>query len=158
MEEQKSGCAGCGSTDSETNFDDLSLKMEETKKMLEKMNQSVDGLSIDVDFFSSVENKLSEMGDYLKSGEFFESLKGAMLTPEQNEMFKENMNSAQSARTMANWPSSPAFNMPNIPNWPTTNIPAPNKIPVGWVYVDENGQQQFSPTEPQGVTSTPVYT
>lgn len=129
MQENESGCTGCGSSSTvELDEEALNVKMEETKKTIEQMVDSLNGFNINTEYFESLEKKLESVTSYLQSGDFLNSIKGAA----------ENSRQKQEDLMSRMYGNSP-------------------KTPVGWVYVDENGQQQFSPTEPQGVTSTPVY-
>jgi len=139
-----SGCAGCGSSDKEIDVESINERMEDTKRSLDEMVKTVNSFSVNTDYLSSLEEKLQTMTDYLQGGEFFNSMKDSM------EMMHNMV------------PNAPTTQMPVMPTMPTFNVPSdayssPTKEPVAWVYIDEDGNQQFSMTKPDGVTSTPLY-
>ena len=140
-----SGCAGCGSSDKEIDVESINERMEDTKRSLDEMVKTVNSFSVNTDYLSTLEEKLQNMTDYLQGGEFFNSMKDSM------EMMQNMMPTSPTGVQMPVMPTMPTFNAPPVVP------PASPKEPVAWIYIDENGTQQFSMTKPEGVTSTPLY-
>lgn len=137
-------CTGCGSSENAEltpeDLDNIKSQMDQTKDTLEKMVNSVDNLGVSVDYFSNMEEKINQLSDYLQSGELFKSIESVVKNQKDAQTILMN-------------------NLNMMPNQPTSNPTVNVKVPVGWVYVDENGERQISWGEekPQDVISTALY-
>lgn len=128
MTDNTGGCAGCGSSGSDSpDVENIKLKMEETQRSLQTMLSSMESFKVNSDPYSELDTHLNRITSILN-------------TPNMQSTIEKAMELSLKSKALA-----------------MGETLTPVKTPVGWVYVDENGQQQFSPTEPEGVTSTPVY-
>lgn len=77
-------CAGCpgGNIDVSKVGEDVDTEqvneimssLSETKESMDEMMNSLSGLQFDMESFSSIENQIKEVSDYLTSGEFFKNI------------------------------------------------------------------------------------
>lgn len=133
-------------------------KMSQTKDTLETMMTSIKGLNVDLSRFDELENEIKKVSEYMYSGEFFSSLEKMIQSSGHNmansPFYKDFVEKKQSYfdTMFANASSDELEELRKMGLGKTKQ-----KNPIGYVYVDENGEQKFSPIEPEGIVSTPVY-
>lgn len=119
-------------------IDRIKTSMSETKSNLERMLSQIENLNVDFKQFDKLENQLNKVSNFFETGEYAKSMERII------EMAKTNMSSFN--------PSS-VHNMVN----PFANTNQGTKEPIGYVWLDENGEQKFSPAKPEDIISMPVY-
>lgn len=137
--------------------DIIKEKMTDTKDTLEKMLSSVEGLNFDMSKFDNLENEIKRVSEFMYSGEFVKSFENLIQGGQNgldNPIFKDYFNKKQNL--MGDYFGHLTPEQKEILE-KVTNTTPPKKTPVGYVYLDENGDQKFSPTEPEGIVSSPVY-
>ena len=135
-----SGCAGCNSED--VDFEKFQKQMEETKSSLQTIVNKLNNIDFNIDHFDSLDKKINDLKKAIESEEFVDRLAGsanfpADLRKQMEDIKKEGRNS--------------------LSDYTDRLKEQPKRNPIGYVYIDENGEQKFSPTKPEGVTSTAVY-
>ena len=134
------GCTSKNKEINEQDFENVKKSMESTRDSLNQMFDTIQNMSLDFSKFNSLENELKKVSDYIQSGDYAKSM--------VNEFMK---NSDMDMSQIMEFQRTKLNNTPfNIPKQETRN-------PIGWVYVDENGDQKFSPIKPDDVVSLPVY-
>lgn len=131
---------GCNATDSEElnsqNVDSIKTKMLETENNLKQIMDSLEQVNFDVGSLSNMEKNLDMMTKFFYSGDFVKSMEklldkgGVNLPPEISEII-QNAESYKKEQTV--------------------------RQPIGYVWIDDNGDQRFSTTEPDNVVSSAVY-
>lgn len=120
--------------------DAIKSRMTGTKQTLEEMLSKIEGMNLDLSHFNNMEEEITKVSKYLYSGEFVKSVEKIV------EMSKN------SSVAMAQPITNPlGFNFPFPENTST------KKEPIGYVWLDDNGEQKFSPIKPEDVVSMPVY-
>jgi sialic acid synthase SpsE len=141
MSEDNDDC-GCNAQPNkemnEKDFEKIKKNMESTRDSLNKMFDNIQNLNIDFSKFDNLEQEIKKANQFMYSGEFAKSmvdaLKNANIDPEKMASFQNSMVP----------PSSPFAK-------------TETRTPIGWIYVDENGEQRFSMEKPENITSMPVY-
>lgn len=130
MSENSEEDCGCNSNKEELQpdqFEYIRNKMAETSDNLQDMLNKFQGINLDSFSVSNMEKELEKVSSYLYSGDFIKSM--------------ENVLSKNSAMEQS----------------PVVDIPSKIKSPIGYVWIDENGEQKFSPVKPDDIVSMPVY-
>jgi len=141
-------------------IDYIKDRMSETKEKLESMMDTFKGLNFNTEKFDKMESEIGKLSDYMHSGEFLSSLEklfesGANKSIINPELVKEYFDKKQNY--MNNLFSGIDPSQMEILQSMTNTSQTKPKTPIGYVFVDENGEQKFSPTKPEGIVSTPVY-
>ena len=133
---------GCDSVDKQKlkpeDIENIKQTMDKTKETLETMLENVQGLNVDLGQFNRFEEELHKVSSYMYSGEFVKSLE-----------------------TLLDKTKSVTRNTRDIPNYENKMTSfrqkKETKEPIGYVWVDEDGEQKFSPVKPDDIVSMPVY-
>jgi hypothetical protein len=135
MSELDEDC-GCDSKNTtgfnEDDIEKMKDSMASTKERLNDMFSTIENMNIDFSHFNKMEEEIQKISKYMYSGEFVKTMENAL---------KRSNIDPSSLRP----PTNPSFSK------------AKPKTPIGWVYLDENGEQKFSPVEPEDVAAMPVY-
>lgn len=160
---------GCNSNPVEITpeqVDNIKDTLVSTKDTLEKMLSSVEGMHFDVSKFDNLESEIKKISNFMDSGEFVNSIekmlqRNANSAPINALMYQDFLNKKHSSFSgvfgggiLDSLISSPDEVVSLQQVIEKVNTP---KTPIGYVYLDENGEQKFSLSEPEGITSTPVY-
>lgn len=121
----------------EKDIEKLKDSMEETKEKLNQAFETIGNFSMDFSKFEEMQENLNNLSKFLYSGEFIKTLE---TTLEKTKSKQENISSTFKSR-----------NMPNF------DVPKKEKIPIGYVWIDENGEQKFSVVKPDDVVAMAVY-
>lgn len=141
-------------------IDFIKDKMSETKDKLESIMDTFKGFNFSTEKFDKMESEIEKISDFIQSGEFLGSLEkmfesGINKSSPNSEAYKEYFNKKQDYMDRMVGGINPAH-MDFMKNMMNTTEPK-SKPPIGYVYIDENGEQRFSPTKPEGISSTAVY-
>lgn len=132
---------GCSSQSNkeynEKEFEKIKDSMESTRDNLNSMFDRIATMNLDFSRFSNLEKDVKEMTQYMRSGEFLKSMEGVLEKANVDTSVLSRMNSIN----------------------PQVYSPFKEKVkdPIGYVWIDENGEQKFSPVKPEDVVSMPVY-
>lgn len=159
------GCNGDPIDTTPADVDKIKNTLNDTKLSLEKMLTTVEGMSFDVAKFDRIENELKKITDFMQSGEFVDSIelilqRNANSSVMTSSLYQDFLTKKENAvGSIFGSPTMQSLTTPEELRLIQNSIMQANKTktPIGYVYIDDNGEQKFSPTEPEGVTSTPVY-
>ena len=151
MTEKEEDC-GCDSLDTDGSLkpeqiDSLKSKMGQTQQTLEQMLSTVQSLDIDLSKFSQMEDEINKISNYMQSGGFLNSLEKLVEKAQEND-----------PRTSPGFQAAMDYRKKylNDVNIPGFDFPK-KKEPIGYVWVDEEGNQKFSVEKPTDVMAMPVY-
>lgn len=128
----------------ESEFERIKDSMESTRDSLNKMFDTIQNMNLDFTRFNSLEDEVQKMTKYMYSGEFAKTLETAL-----------QKNDGSSKLSEIRTPTVPK--MPNSPFMNNGFGAIKEKEPIGYVWIDENGEQKFSPMKPEDIISMPVY-
>lgn len=110
-----------------------SVDVEDIKRRVEETSKTMEGLSRHMKSINSDINSFSQIKEQLQQmNDFLES--GQMESMMQRMVEVTNQSKQKYNESMAK-----------------------TKVPVAWMYIDDNGEQQISVSKPEGVTSSPLY-
>jgi vacuolar-type H+-ATPase subunit I/STV1 len=132
---------GCNSQSSqehnEREFEKIKDSMESTRENLNSMFDKIKDMNLDFSRFSNLEKDVREMTQYMRSGDFLKSMEGVL--------------------EKANVDTSVLSKMNTINPQVYSPFKQKEKQPIGYVWIDESGEQKFSPEKPDDIVSMPVY-
>ena len=112
-----------------------------------------------------IENELKKITDFMHSGQFVDSIetilqRNANTSVMTSSLYQDFLNKKEN--TVGSVFGSPTFqpfaSQEEMKIIQDAMIKSSKpKTTIGYVYIDDNGEQKFSPSEPEGITSTPVY-
>ena len=141
-------------------IDFIKDKMSATKDQLETMMNSFKGFNFNTEKFDKMESEIEKISDFMQSGDFLSSLEKILessinKSSPNTEAFKDYFDKKQQYMDKMFGGIDPAH-AETIKNMMNINQQKP-KTPIGYVYIDESGEQRFSPTKPEGISSSAVY-
>ena len=143
-------------------IEDIKNKMAETKDTLSQMLDTVNGLNFDVSKFANFEEEVKKVSEYMYSGEFVNAIEkmlqnNAQISPTHKDLYKNYSDAKQNHfGTMFGGFDPEQMEIFNKMSGMNKTETKP-KTPIGYVYIDESGEQRFSPTKPEGISSSAVY-
>lgn len=136
--EEDCGCNSQKNQEFNSNeFERIKSSMETTRDNLNQMFDRIKDMNLDFSRFTNLENQVNEMTNYMKSGEMLKTMEKALEKTNINPDVLAQMNKM-----------TPQVYSPFKPKV---------KDPIGYVWIDENGEQKFSPLKPEDIVAMPVY-
>mgnify|MGYP006295828521 CR=1 FL=1 len=136
--EEDCGCSSEKNEEfNEKEFNKIKDSMETTRDNLNQMFDKMKDMNLDFSRFANLENQVNDISNYMKSGDFLKNMEKAL---EKANIDPEKISQLQKMNPQVYSP-----------------FKTKTKEPIGYVWIDENGEQKFSPAKPDDIVSMPVY-